>query len=653
MSRILPCAFALAVATVLLTTCSAGEPSARSRLESVKNAIETMGLVMKGAPRESVVKPGAPVAVPLDVTQGGCYLAVAILADDDDGLSLKVVLAGKTGPTGKAKAKEAAVRFCVPANGGASVVVSSERENRFILAVWADRKKEGAIPPEEGSEAGTCTSPLPLTLHGETKGVTRGKGSVHFGSCAPGFAAEQIYLLEVDARSRVELEMLADFDSILYIRKQCDDPESEIACNDDAGEPARSRITLTLDPGRYYVFADGLTGQEGSFRLTAAASPSLPLKEVCAASPFVEPGVTTRSSTAGRTDDFQATCAAGATSGDQPYRLVVPERSRVRISLAAPSHDPVVYIRRTCVDPSTEIACNDDFNGSKRLSQLHVVLDPDIYTIVADGHGAAMTGPFSLDVAMAPIPARPVEVAGCADIETVSLDGLVAGDSMKSPDRVKGSCVGKAGGADALYHFTVRQRTRLVAEWNDAEFDGALSLRPGCRADDTEVACGSDGFEALLDPGDYYLAVEGNGDEGFGRFEVKLRSTPLSELSSICAKARPIQPGVTAEGRLEGQDRFRASCGKGAKGPEAVYRFRVRRRSMVEADLSAGFDGVLYVRSTCMDRQSEALCNDDANEENQSVLRLPLDPGQYYLFVDSFSSDATGEYKLSLKVSEI
>ena len=72
----------------------------------------------------------------------------------------------------------------------------------------------------------------------------------------------------------MEISVEADYDSVLYIREDCIDPDSVVDCNDDAGDSNHSLLDLTLDPGTYYVFVDGYGdgGEQGSFTIRAEVS---------------------------------------------------------------------------------------------------------------------------------------------------------------------------------------------------------------------------------------------------------------------------------------------------------------------------------------------------------------------------------------------
>jgi hypothetical protein len=119
-------------------------------------------------------------------------------------------------------------------------------------------------------------SDAPLLNAGESvRGRTRGQG--RFGAaCGEGATGpETVYQLRIRQRSRVEISVEAQFDSVLYVRRDCIDPGTAVDCNDDAGDSNHSMLDLTLDPGTYYVFVDGYgAGDEsGSFTLRAEVTP--------------------------------------------------------------------------------------------------------------------------------------------------------------------------------------------------------------------------------------------------------------------------------------------------------------------------------------------------------------------------------------------
>lgn len=90
---------------------------------------------------------------------------------------------------------------------------------------------------------------------------TTGGASLFGASCGSNAAsAEQVFALVVPVAVTGFIE-IADFqgDSVLHIRRECDNAAAQIACDDDGADVGLlSRLRFVrLEPGIYYVFADG------------------------------------------------------------------------------------------------------------------------------------------------------------------------------------------------------------------------------------------------------------------------------------------------------------------------------------------------------------------------------------------------------------
>lgn len=85
-------------------------------------------------------------------------------------------------------------------------------------------------------------------------------------------------------------------------------------------------------------------------------------------------------------------------------------------------------------------------------------------------------------------------------------------------------------------------------------------------------------------------------------------------------------------------------CG-GFGGPDAVYQVEVTERALLHAATIAPFSSKLYLRkATCADGEL-VVCADKELSTN------PIDPGTYFLFVDSDSSAAKGDYTLAVSIT--
>ncbi|MCA9524775.1 MAG: hypothetical protein KC549_00580, partial [Myxococcales bacterium] len=125
---------------------------------------------------------------------------------------------------------------------------------------------------------GTCDSPIGIEALGALNGATDGVG-VEGGSCGGGPASpEAIYAFAVDQATPICLTTAgSDFDTVLYVRTDCGDPASEVACNDDA-VGLTSQVDVLAEPDQvYFVFVDGFTGavstNRGDYVLNVSVGP--------------------------------------------------------------------------------------------------------------------------------------------------------------------------------------------------------------------------------------------------------------------------------------------------------------------------------------------------------------------------------------------
>jgi hypothetical protein len=101
-------------------------------------------------------------------------------------------------------------------------------------------------------------------------------GPTASGSCqATPSAAFDVYQLTLPSRSGVVITTdgtLTGIDTVLSVRRTCDDAATELACNDDHGSLTTSRVRTVLDPGSYYVLLGeyGASAGGGSYLLQSS-----------------------------------------------------------------------------------------------------------------------------------------------------------------------------------------------------------------------------------------------------------------------------------------------------------------------------------------------------------------------------------------------
>jgi V8-like Glu-specific endopeptidase len=101
---------------------------------------------------------------------------------------------------------------------------------------------------------------------GTTNASLAGFANNDLGSCGGGMGNDRVYSFSLNSRSQVQLTT-SGTDAVLYVRSACGG--TELACNDDASAAdPNPAIDITLDPGTYYVFVDGMDRGGADFSIT-------------------------------------------------------------------------------------------------------------------------------------------------------------------------------------------------------------------------------------------------------------------------------------------------------------------------------------------------------------------------------------------------
>lgn len=243
------------------------------------------------------------------------------------------------------------------------------------------------------------------------------------GACGGEGAADVVFAVDVPTGG--SLVVSADDgpnDTLIYIRSRCDDPASELVCNNDGGVGANASFRL-IDPGggSYFVFFDRDGVDPAPF--DARFKVLLPLGATCGGlPPLYECGPETTCSgstcapvacasgppitiaalgvdsivdvtTTGLTNRHASTCSEGLDGGvrspDLELAIDLQLPARLSVSTDAPetTFDTIIYLRRSCT--GSELACDDDsgVTGNNRSLFVTDPLQPGTYTLVVDGFG--------------------------------------------------------------------------------------------------------------------------------------------------------------------------------------------------------------------------------------------------------------------------
>ena len=112
-----------------------------------------------------------------------------------------------------------------------------------------------------------CGDAILLSGEGSVTGRTDNAQNDGSGSCGGSYAGpDRVYAFVAQARTRYQFSM-SGYDTLLHLRRgTCTSSSAEIACNDDSQGTAAG-IDGIVDPGTYYLFADGYYATGGSYTL--------------------------------------------------------------------------------------------------------------------------------------------------------------------------------------------------------------------------------------------------------------------------------------------------------------------------------------------------------------------------------------------------
>jgi len=526
----------------------------------------------------------------------------------------------------------------------------------WVAEAWAGSAlgapTAGGVGSNRSQAEGTCASPLLLSSGAVTGSTARGESN-NAGSCGAGDSNELVYAFTATGRTRASFDVEADFDSVLYIRKDdCTDPNAEVECNDDSSDRKHSHVDTVLEPGKYFVFVDGYGHEGGDFKLTVSLAQEQALVDRCRRTSSLTDGVMV-SAPLGPNNDAEATCGGGAPGPETPWRAEIPARVRVRIVEHSDDAIPVVHVRRACADPQSEVACGEAGAGPGDAS-VTGLFEAGTYYVFADAHERDATGRY--DLLLQTVPAAGARARGdsCDNASSLSVGGAgtIDGDTFSARDDVSGSC-GGAGAADVVYRVEVARRSLFVATLEAEEAKHLLILSGRCGDRSTEIACGRSVRE-VVPPGTYFLAVDGSSTEAFGRFTLKWAVRDVMAQTAACTAASVLFPGRGSIGTTAGAgDRFGTLCGEtesGASGPDRVFKLVLARRSAIRLSLTATFDAVVALRKTCAEPLGgptpELACESETDANHHITLTRILEAGTYWVVVDGQSSDDHGPFTL-------
>ncbi len=643
----------------------------QGRFTAVHNTMVSLGLNQLGHLSEGSLGEGAAVNLPMELA-AQCYTFVAFGGDGARDVDLALLDANSQRlAADNTHDAQAAVHYCVRSAGRYVLAVRmASGGGSYLVGTWQGGAGAGGGARAEVT-TGTCLSPIPIQPGQTVQGNTAEYPARNSGRCIQGegegdegmsraSAPEVVYALTLERRQQVTvaMETSGNFDGAVYIRQgACENEGAEVACNDDEGDTSHSRVSAALDPGQYFIFADGFGSARGSYSLTVTAQDVPSPAEVCQNAAALAPNTPVTGQLSSQDFNiFNARCGNGARGPDRVYRLEVPQESRLQLHEES-DYDGVIYLRRACGDANTEVECNDDAEDTQH-ARINAVVPAGTYYVYSDAYRPNASGNYTIEADLAPVAGGSTPGDTCADAVALTPGTPVEGNTFQAHDDLQSPCA-VADGYDVVYRLslTARSRVKLWFEQSDLTNQGTITVTRNC-AQLAQATCRAgnvgenNAFDQTLDAGQYYVIVDSAAGRRFGRFRLNSRVEDPQAAERMCRTAPLLASGRTVTGNTSnGTDRFQATCAGGARSPENLYRLNLARRSRVRLTLSAQFDGALYIRQQCTQQSSERACNDDSTDPQHSLIETVLPAGQYTVFVDGYGQNNSGSYTLETQVT--
>ena len=237
---------------------------------------------------------------------------------------------------------------------------------------------------------------------------------------------------------------------------------------------------------------------------------------------------------------------------------------------------------------------------------------------------------------------NPIMIAGCPFV-----DDNTNGDNPNSYD-TPGS-----DGDDVIYFITLMDQAMITASLCDSGFDTKITIDDDCDGTNGYIAynddyCGlqSEVTTGCLDPGDYYIIVDGyGGGEGYFHLEVTCDDCSAPDCpdeGDNCDNAYviPALPYTDMGNTCDFCDDF------GTMASDVYYELSLPYDTGLDISLcGSSFDTYLWLLDG--DCQTVVAYNDDACGAQSEIFMECLPAGLYYIVVEGYSTQC-GDYELAV-----
>ena len=298
------------------------------------------------------------------------------------------------------------------------------------------------------SAAGALTLPNDLvngTLQGTSRNVSTTCTSQQ-GTRGP----EDLYTLHVPAATGVVLRTQSAADTVLALRSVCDEPLSELACNNDVGpNDHNAELRALLDPGDYHVLVDvHAFGVGGSYTLTLESFTAAPNATCTTATPVADGTSLTGEDPSLSFSTSTPRCPNGSTlSGNLLYYSAsVPPDHRLTVTVSAQDRYELALLDG-CV--ASQCLASDPRSGSLIWDNVSA---NTVDVVLAVGPAfAGRQSPFDLSVGIDSLATN----SDCNRPRAVVPGATLAGEDIRLGGAGSSPCAGGGANGTLFYQVTV------------------------------------------------------------------------------------------------------------------------------------------------------------------------------------------------------
>lgn len=450
---------------------------------------------------------------------------VDLVVLDPDGQEMAADRAGDDSPT---------LRFRAEASGAHTIRVSMASCSVEPCQYWV----RGYSKPRAGGSGSAASAARECSVAGAQLSISQGErisASLTNRDCVRSDASyARYYRLVLPARDSVTITMTSgDFDAYLVLQ---DERGSNLESDDDGEGGTDSRIDRMLDAGTYYVVANTLrSGTTGAFRLqvsarrgtttTAGATGAGQACSISGTRLSIGLGESVSGSLSARD------CKRGDDSYARYYRLVVPAREQVTITMTSDDFDTFLVLQDAEGD---DVETDDDGEGGTD-SRIDRVLAPGTYYVIANSLSSGSTGAYRLRVS-----AR--RAASSSGSSSTTAGAIRAGQpcsiadtrlSIAQGESVSGSlstrdCKRGDDSYARYYRLDLPARDSVTITMTSGDFDTYLVLQD---SEGSEVASNDDDegedetdsrIDRVLPAGTYYIIANSLFASGTGDFQLRV-----------------------------------------------------------------------------------------------------------------------------------